>query len=191
MRLARNATWLVAGALLVVSPAGVRAQRGPGLHVAAAIGPTLPTGKNTSQLSTGIHVQVSLEVRKHDALTALRFEALFDQFGYEDLLYYPQQPCNLPGCVPVTASAHDRVLGWTGDLVLRPLRPGPAVAPYLIGGAGLYHFTDSGSTISRNEIGLNAGAGIEVPRLHGFLEVREHVVKNAPNYVPIAVGVRF
>jgi len=56
----------------------------------------------------------------------------------------------------------------------------------------MYNHDDSANNAaSGTDIGLNGGAGVGIPHLHLFLEVRAHIVKNAPNYIPFIAGFRF
>jgi len=82
----------------------------------------------------------------------------------------------------------------TGNLVYSI--PSETVAPYLIGGAGLYNIGGSGGGGSSNKFGWAIGGGITMP-LSGFdtfLEARYNQVQGnggSSKFIPITFGVMF
>ena len=80
-------------------------------------------------------------------------------------------------------------------MVVSPSGAAATLVPYLIAGGGGYRHELSApggvDVRSGTDLGANVGAGLPVPRLHAFVEVRAHFVRNASSYLPIAAGVRF
>jgi hypothetical protein len=83
----------------------------------------------------------------------------------------------------------------TGDLVASfPL--GLSVKPYLIGGAGWYHYQEASDVKSRSDPGITGGVGCTFPFLSyaGFIEVRYHRIYGrtvAQQLVPVSFGIVF
>jgi hypothetical protein len=77
--------------------------------------------------------------------------------------------------------------------------PNVGVAPYLIGGAGLYMQTvdiTGAPTVSDSHLGWNAGAGINLPLsvFKAFVEARYNsysVNGGSVKFVPLTLGIMF
>ncbi len=173
-------------ALLLAAAPTAQAQRALPLHLELGAGAAFPAGSNPQSVGTGYQLQAALEATVIGPL-ALRAEGLFSHFGFT---YTPSLPCPFPGCSPT--QGRQRTFAGTIDALLQsPGDDAPLVA-YLIAGAGIYDYSDSADRYaSGTNPGVNGGAGFRLPRLHVFAEVRGHVVANAPNYVPVVVGIRF
>jgi opacity protein-like surface antigen len=89
------------------------------------------------------------------------------------------------------------VISATGNLVWK--LPNVGVAPYLIGGAGLYIPTVEVSGLpssSENHFGWNAGAGVNLPLtiVHAFVEARYNSISvngSTIQFVPLTFGIMF
>ncbi len=183
----RRIAFAILALMLLIAP-GARAQAGRPVHLLLGGGVAFPNGTSPYTRDTGWQVQGALELARPGVAAGLRLEALFNRFGFHYV--NPLADCAGP-CPP--ERAHERTLAGIASLILQPRATrGIRVVPYLIAGAGLYRRVNSavGAT-SGTEMGLNGGAGFRIPGMHAFLEAREHVVKNASNYLPVTVGVRF
>lgn len=174
---------LLAFVLLMALPLDVGAQSIVAMHFLLGGGVASLTGSNPDQLRTGYQIQAAVEASAPGVPVSLRAEGSFDRFGFT-------LPCASPGCPPV--EGNERMIAGTLNAIVQPVASGLEVVPYLIAGAGLYNHDNSASTASAStDYGVNGGVGVRVPGLHVFVEGRMHVVKNAPNYIPIVVGIRF
>lgn len=179
LRCVRRVATLVAGAAILTLPSRARAQAPVPLHFSVGAGVALPSGSNPHELDTGYHLQAALEAGPMLLPIALRAELLFDHFGFS----------YTPGPTPV--SGNERMVAGTLNALLL-LRTHTGVTPYLIAGGGLYDHHDSANNgLSGTDIGVNGGAGLRIAPLHAFVEARAHIVKHAPNYIPIGIGLVF
>jgi Outer membrane protein beta-barrel domain len=164
--------------LAVVAAAPARAQV-PVLGVAGGL--SVPTSRFGRPLDLGYDFQASADFRPVPGPIAFRGDILWSRFAVSD-----------PGV------GSSNVVGGTFDVVIDV--PTPGIAPYAIGGVGVYDVEvgGGGSHHSRLGTGLNIGGGVRfplVPLLHGFIEVRYHVAYASPfggntTFVPILFGVR-
>lgn len=185
---------LVLGAMLVVSPMAGSAQSIGMVGVGAA----LPVGANPDHPAVGFQLNGGVEFGPAASPVAFRLEALYDWLPFR---YTPVLPCPTAGCSP--QSAHESLAAATFDIVLRPAAPTTRLVPYFIAGVGVYGYDDGkddGSTVGLASslglgftagLGLNFGVGVRLPFAHTFVEARVHVVRNAPDVLPIAFGIRF
>lgn len=169
MRLMSRAA-MVAAALLV--PAVTLAQ----VSLGVAGGLTMPTGDATNSVKSGYNLTVALGIKPPVAPIGFRVDAMWNSLD-----------AKATGADPL------RVLGGTANLTVSgPMLP----MGYLIGGAGMYNFSSSGSSNSNTELGFNVGAGLNIP-LTGFstfLEARYHHVnaeQGSFQFIPITFGLRF
>ena len=179
MRLLSRAA-LVIAATLVAVPA-VHAQT----QISAAIGATLPIGSTGDAYDMGYNATLGIGIKPPLAPLGLRFEGMFSQMELKEGPLVPDQGSRiLAGIANVTIS-------------------GAAMAVpngYIIGGIGIYNGSCTGScgtnTDSNNEMGLNIGAGLNIP-LTGFgtfVEARLHVLMNEgtkTKFIPITFGMKF
>ena len=94
-------------------------------------------------------------------------------------------------------NGNTRVVDGIANGVLR--FPGQVVRPYLIAGVGAYNVGGEVADVSldsETNVGLNGGAGIDIPLsgIGAFVEARYHTVfrdgENL-NMLPVTVGIRF
>ncbi len=165
---------------LVLLGGPARAQVGSPVHLLLGGGVAFPNGTSPYTLATGWQLQGAVELARPGVAAGLRLEGLYNRFAITN-----------PDCIG--PCGHERTIAGVLSAIVQPRATrGIRVVPYLIAGAGLYHHVESPvSSTSGTDIGLNGGAGFRIPGMHVFLEAREHVVKNAPNYLPVTVGVRF
>ena len=172
--------------LLLVAPTA-RAQGARSTQLLLAGGVAFPNGSYLYRLDTGYQLQGALELTAARKTTALRVEALYNRFGFS--YFNPLADC--VGSCPAER-AHESTLAGTLNAVLAPRTPGVPLAPYFVVGAGAYKQDNTAvGASSGTKFGLNGGVGFRIPGLHAFIEAREHVVKNAANYLPITAGIRF
>jgi hypothetical protein len=167
---------VLALALLVAVPASAQV---PVLGVAGGL--AVPTSRYGRPLDLGFDFQASADFRPIPGPIAFRGDILWSRFAVSD-----------PGV------GSSNIVGGTFDVVIDV--PTPGIAPYFIGGVGVYD-VEVGSDVShhsRFSTGLNIGGGVRfpiLPFLHGFFETRYHVAYASPfggntTFLPILVGVR-
>ena len=151
----------------------------PVLGVAGGL--AVPTSRYGRPLDVGFDFQASAELRPVPGPFEFRGDLLWSRFAVSD-----------PGV------GSSNVVGGTFDVILDV--PTPGIAPYVIGGVGVYDVEvgGDGSHHSRFGTGLNIGGGVRFPLgpfLHAFFETRYHVVYASPfggntTFLPIVVGLR-
>jgi hypothetical protein len=166
-------------ALLAVAIAASASAQVPVLGVAGGL--AVPTSRYGRPLDVGFDFQASAELRPIPGPFEFRGDILWSRFAVSD-----------PGV------GNSNVVGGTFDVLLDV--PTPGIAPYVLGGVGVYDVEvgGDGSHHSRFGTGLNVGGGIRFPLapfLHAFFEARYHVVYASPfggntTFVPIVVGLR-
>lgn len=167
---------VLALALLVAGPASAQV---PVLGVAGGL--AVPTGRYGRPLDVGFDFQASADFHPIPGPIGFRGDILWSRFAVSD-----------PGI------GNSNIVGGTFDVVIDV--PTPGIAPYVIGGVGVYD-VEVGSSVSHHSrfgTGLNIGGGVRVPLLpflHGFIEARYHVAYASPfggntTFVPIVVGLR-
>jgi len=163
-------------ALAIALPAGAQV---PVLGVAGGL--SVPTSRFGKPLDVGFDFQASADFRPVPGPIAFRGDILWSRFAVSD-----------PGV------GSSNVGGGRFDGVLDV--PTPGIAPYVIGGVGVYDVEvgGAGGHHSRFGTGLNVGGGVRFPLgpfVHVFLETRYHVVYASPfggntTFLPILVGLR-
>jgi hypothetical protein len=155
-------------------------------------GAAIPTGKSGDVANTGINLTGIAEYHTVGMPVSLRGELLYDRFGMKGM------PSNVDG--------HHSIFGGIVSAV-KPFAATPALAPYVIGGAGVYNVKSTASdgtfdvSTSRTAMGLNGGMGVNfhLAGLRTFAEARYHYVfskdadKGFENTqgIPLVFGVRF
>ena len=163
-------------ALVMALPAGAQV---PVLGVAGGL--AVPTSRFGRPLDVGFDFQASADLRPVPGPIAFRGDVLWSRFAVSD-----------PGV------GNSNVVGGTFDVVIDV--PAPGIAPYVIGGVGVYDVEvgGDGSHHSRFGTGLNIGGGVRFPLgpfVHAFFETRYHVAYASPfggntTFLPILVGLR-
>jgi len=171
-------------ALLAVPVLSGNAQVGVGI----AAGVSAPLGDFGKATQSGYHATGMLTIGVPLLPVGARLEGSFSQFDYK------ATPSN---------DAKARILYATANAELSA--PG-IIAPYLIGGVGMYHATAECGTCatSSTRIGFNGGGGLKIG-LAGFsvfVEARFHYIGGASNptnggvksstqFIPVSAGVTF
>lgn len=146
-----------------------------------ALGAALPMSDLSDNVNTGFNGTATIGFQPSLIPLGVRIDGAYNQFGAKG------------------GGANAHFTSVTGNLVYK--MPSTGVSPYLIGGAGWYNsaVTVTGfGTLSENDFGWNAGAGISMP-LSGFdtfLEARYNQVQvggGSPSlkFIPITFGVMF
>jgi hypothetical protein len=155
-------------------------------------GLAIPTGSFGQNFSSGYDIGALLGVQPAGFPVGLRFEGAYQRYDLKS---------------PNTLGIHTNIISGTANAVIGHTAPEGQIAPYLIGGVGVYNLkvtaTQAPNNSSDTKFGLNIGAGIDLP-LSGiavFAEARYHyILTNSGNtygggsntgVVPIVVGVRF
>lgn len=159
-------------------------------------GVSLPTSDFKNVLKTGWNAGALLNFGFSNSPVALRVDGSWNQFNFKSSL--------LDG-------VHARVIDGTADAVFSLGSKSPAQF-YILGGAGVYNFKDTGSNNnfdfssgSSTKFGLNGGVGVKFTGgpVAPFVEARYHYVfsgdsfnntnSNNPKFqmIPISVGLTF
>jgi hypothetical protein len=149
------------------------------VRLGVSLGASIPQGDFGTAVSTGYNVGALVALNPVALPIGFRLEGSFNQFGIKG------------------GGGNANIAAFTGN-VLYNIAGGPMLSPYVIGGAGYYHESLSGSLGggSENHFGWNAGAGLNIP-LTGFstfIEARYNRVSEtggSTTYIPISVGVVF
>jgi hypothetical protein len=174
--------FLVAAGAVVLSASAVSAQSMvKPFSFGISGGATMPTGEFGDVASTGYNVGGLLEVKAATTPLSFRIEGGYQSFNWQN-----------------DVDGNTNVISAIGNVAYR-LPVGTMVRPYVIGGAGMYSLTSEiGSLKSdrENKLGVNGGAGIELPLsgLSTFIEARYHSVfteNQNLNIFPVSVGIRF
>src|SRR5881227_2092838 len=137
-------------------------------------GISLPAGGIAKNRQAGFNLDAMAEFRTPSEPLGLRGEVLYQYFGKDQKA--------------VNATSANTV-GFLVNVVYHA--PKSQVRPYVIGGMGLYHISDSG-----NSAGFNVGTGLTIPLtgMGAYAEARLHfALSQGPSFVtiPITFGVTF
>ena len=171
----------IAAIALVAVPRVSSAQLGAlkPIQLGIAGGAAQPMSDLKTSTELGYNGTVAMAINLPFIPVGLRVDGAYNQFG---------QKSGVPAKLAVASA--------TGNVVWR--LPLVGIAPYLIGGAGLYMNTAdvSGTTATDNHFGWNAGAGVNLPLgfLKAFVEARYNRVtldNSSMEFVPVTVGSMF
>ncbi len=169
----------LAGSALVSLPFEARAQVSTvakPVQFGIAAGAAIPVSDLSTFFNTGFNGTVTVGFHPQLIPLGVRVDGAYNQFGAK------------------AGGGSIHFTSVTGNLVYSI--PSETVAPYLIGGAGLYNIGGSGGGGSSNKFGWNLGGGIKMP-LSGFdtfLEARYNQVQGnggSSKFIPITFGVMF
>ncbi len=175
--LAKHVAALTLGVVAFAAP--LQAQ-GPQFLLGAGLG--LPLGEFGDFAKTGFHGTAGVAIAPASLPVGLRLDGTFSHFGteFDDVSW--------------------RTLSLTGNAVYNfKTAETSRIAPYLIGGVGLYNNKATGDGAegaeSETDFGINAGAGFNVAAgaASVFVEGRFHNVftdGNSQQFIPLTVGVR-
>lgn len=172
---------ILVAVILLALPHAAHAQ-----SAVVGLGPALPIGPNPDEPEVGWQVSGALEFGPPLSPVAFRLEALFDRTPFR---YTPHLPCLPTGCARQTA--HQTFAAATFDVVIHASTPATRLVPYLIAGVGVYDHYNTAYSSNAVGVGLNGGLGLRLPFLHAFVEARAHFIRNAPDFLPITLGLRF
>jgi hypothetical protein len=178
--LKRSLFLAIAAIALVAAPRVSHAQLGAlkPFQLGVAGGITQPMSDLKDGADMGYNALAALGINLPFIPVGLRIDGAYNQFGEK------------------VAGAKLHVISASGNVVWR--LPSVGVAPYVIGGAGLYMPTveAAGASTTENHFGWNAGAGINLPLsfVKAFVEARYHRIAldgASMEYVPVTVGIMF
>ena len=140
-------------------------------------GISIPAGGIAKNRQPGFNLDGMAEFRAPSEPLGLRGEILYQYFGASN------------NAVNVSSA---NALGFLLDVVYHT--PGSQAHPYLIGGMGLYHVSDNGT--SSNSAGFNVGTGLTIPLpgMGAYAEARLHfALKQGASFVtvPVTFGITF
>jgi hypothetical protein len=180
--LKRSLFLAVAAIALVAAPRVSHAQLGlvKPFSLGVAGGGSLPMSDLSNTSNTGYNGTVAMGINLPFLPVGLRVDGAYNSFGMKS-----------------AADAKLHVISATGNLVVR--LPSVGVAPYLIGGAGMYMagITAPGVTSdTQNHLGWNAGAGVSLPLsvFKAFVEARYNRISAngaSTEFVPVTFGIMF
>src|SRR5262245_36806751 len=160
---------------------------GAQVGVGVAAGVSAPVGDFGKAAESGYHATGLLTIGVPLMPVGARLEGSFSEFNYKAF----------------SNDAKARILYATANGELSA--PG-IIAPYVIGGVGMYHSTAecAGCTTSSTKIGFNGGGGLKIglAGFSAFVEARFHYiggasdptnggVKSSTQFIPISAGVSF
>jgi opacity protein-like surface antigen len=160
------------GLAVVAAPAQAQVSWNVGAGLA------LPSGDIANGLKTGYGAAIGANFHPASMPIGFRIEAAYDRFTFK-------------------ASTSDNFHFFSGTAnVVYNIKTAGMLAPYLIGGLGMYNAGSSvsGST-SETKFGFNVGAGLDYKLPSGigiFLEGRYHSVQTSgatSNFIPVRVGL--
>ena len=161
----------------VSAPRVARAQVDDQFSWGATAGAAVPANELAKDHNTGFNLGGSMAIGGLDQSWGIRIDGMFNRFGAKS----------------GTSAGNARILAGTLNLVV------PVVSRlYVIGGIGGYGFQPgvTGQT-NTTDFGVNAGIGMFLPGLNGFIEARyNHFYRALPDkhaavFVPITFGILF
>jgi hypothetical protein len=178
--LKRSLYLAIATIALVAAPRVSHAQLGvlKPFSIGVAGGVTQPMSDLSDAAKLGYNGTAALEIHLPFIPVGLRVDGAYNSFGEK-----------------ITGAGKLHAISATGNLVVR--LPGVGIAPYAIGGAGLYMVgSDLDGASNENHMGWNAGAGVNLPLsfVHAFVEARYNRVSangSSMQFVPVTVGIMF
>ena len=156
------------------------AQLGRPVSLGISGGASVPTGTAGDGLESGFNVGGLLQIAPAASPLGMRLEGGYHRFDLAN-----------------GGNGNTRVIDGIANGVVR--FPGQVVRPYLIAGVGAYNVGGEVAGVSldsETNVGLNGGAGIDIPLsgIAAFVEARYHTVfrdgENL-NMLPVTVGIRF
>ena len=165
---------------LALCATAASAQVGRPVSLGISGGASVPSGDLGDGLESGFNIGGLLQVSPATSPLGLRLEGNYHRFDYD-----------------AGVDGNTRLISGVANGVLR--FPGQVVRPYLIAGIGAYNLGGEVANVdldSETNVGLNGGAGIDIPLsgIAAFVEARYHTVfREGANFnmVPITVGIRF
>lgn len=139
-------------------------------------GISIPAGGIAKDRQPGFNLDAMAEFRAPSEPLGLRGEVLYQYFGASN---------------NATNASSANTIGFLLSVVYHT--PSSQAHPYLIGGMGLYHISDNGSS---NSAGFNVGTGLTIPLpgMGAYAEARLHfALKQGASFVtvPVTFGVTF
>ncbi|HEY1952304.1 MAG TPA: outer membrane beta-barrel protein [Gemmatimonadaceae bacterium] len=174
----------IATIALVAAPRVSHAQLGlvKPFQLGVAGGAAQPMSDLKNGANMGFNATAAMGINLPLIPVGLRVDGAYNQFGEK---------------AGVGAKLH--VISATGNVVWR--LPSVGIAPYLIGGAGLYMqtATSTGTTsasVSDSHLGWNAGGGVNLPLgvFKAFVEARYNSYSTSASsvkFVPVTLGIMF
>jgi Outer membrane protein beta-barrel domain len=175
--LKRSLYLAIATIALVAAPRISQAQLGlvKPFSLGIAGGVTQPMSDLSNSSNMGYNATAAAEIKLPLIPVGLRIDGAYNAFGEK-----------------VAGAGKLHTISATGNVVWR--LPNVGVAPYLIGGAGLYMIgSDLAGASTENHFGWNAGAGVKLP-YHTFAEARYNRVSAngaSMEFVPVTLGIMF
>ena len=171
---------IVATIALVSAPAQAQLGLLKPFQLGIAGGAAQPMSDLKTTSDMGYNGTVAMAINLPFIPVGLRVDGAYNQFGQK------------------AGAAKLHIMSATGNVVFK--LPNVGVAPYLIGGAGIYMPTVTApglASSTQNRLGWNAGAGVSLPVAFAktFLEARYNNVsmKNGGSlkFVPVTFGIMF
>jgi len=179
--LKRSLFLAIATIALVAAPRVSNAQLGvlKPFQLGIAGGAAQPMSDLKTSNNMGYNGTVAMAINLPFIPVGLRVDGAYNQFGQK------------------TGGPKLHVISATGNVVWK--LPNVGVAPYLIGGAGLYMQSaeiTGAPAATENHLGWNAGAGINLPLsvFKAFVEARYNsysVNGTSVQFVPVTLGIMF
>jgi len=182
---------VAAAAAFGLAPAA-HAQGGDNFAFGASTGIAVAATDMRDYHTNGVNGTLTLAIGAVDTPVGIRFDAMYNAFG--DVNGTPEAP---------NTQGKARIFAITGNIVYDFF--GQDTKLYLIAGVGGYTYKPTGAGIDdESDFGINAGLGVFLPSVNGFIEARFHNVyrvlpdpasgmagKKSAQFYPITFGVLF
>jgi len=171
-------TLVTAVAIAAAAPGASAQSSSNPFQIGGAAGIAFPTGDLGTGTNTGYNVTLAVGYNPPVAPVGLRFEAAYNEFGFQG------------------GGGNINIPAFTANAVFA--LPASGFTPYAIGGAGLYRPGASatfGTTSSENHFGFNVGGGVKLPfstSFETFVEARYNhvsVTGGSLSFIPVTVGI--
>jgi opacity protein-like surface antigen len=169
---------LLAAVSVAAAVPNANAQSSNPFQIGGAAGIAFPTSDLGTFTNTGYNVTLAVGYNPAASPVGLRFEAAYNEFGFEG------------------GGGNMNIPAFTANAVFA--LPASGFTPYVIGGGGLYRVGASnafGNNSAENHFGFNVGAGVKLPlstSFETFIEARYNnvSVNNASlSFIPVTVGI--
>jgi len=171
---------------------GAQAQGEDNFAFGASTGIAVPATELRDYHTNGVNGTLILAIGSVDTPVGVRFDAMYNAFG--DVNGTPESP---------NTQGKAKILAITGNIVYDFF--GQDTKLYFIAGVGGYTYKPTGAGIEdESDFGINAGLGVFLPFVNGFIEARFHNVyrslpdpvsgapgKKSAQFYPITFGVLF
>ena len=194
---------IIFAALILLAPSAAFAQRDDQFVFGIGGGATLLSGLAHDTHDTGVHGTLSWGIGMVDSPWGIRFDASYAGIGDRTRLVAIPDQAAASAAAAAVPQGDARIFSLTGNVVFNVY--GSNTHLYALGGLGGYWYNPDGDgTQTKNDLTLQGGLGVYIPKFHGFIEAKMvnlyralpnpdtgvHGKKSARLY-PITLGILF